>query len=83
MTIVDKLRHSEFIELLKTLSQSKHLLFSPHELSKKEEKRKRALLALLCNLNWRVKDAFLQARLIKSMDERLFMLKTYFIAETD
>ena len=75
VTIADKLKHSEFVELIKIICDSKNLLFSAQELSKKEEKRKRTLLALLSNLNWRVKDIFLQARLIKSMDERLQMLK--------
>lgn len=77
VTIADKLKHSEFIELLKIFAHSKHLLFSSQELNKSDEKRKRTLLALLCNLNWRVKDCFLQARLIKCMDERLQMLKAY------
>ena len=77
VTIADKYKHKEFIDFLNILMQSKHLLFSTQELTKTEEKRKRTLLALLCNLNWRVKDCFLQARLIKSMDERLQMLKAF------
>ena len=83
ITIADKLAHAEFIDLLKSFLQAKHLLFTCQELSKKQEKRKRTLLGLLCNLNWRVRDVFLQARLIKSMDERLQMLKGYVVGESE
>lgn len=83
ITIVDNLRHSEFAELLQILSFSKHLLFSSAELNRKEEKKKRKLLALLVNLNWKVRDPILQARLIKPMDERVKLLKNYIQAEGD
>ena len=77
VTIVDSLKHSEFTELLNILCSSKHLLFGDEELDKRDEKRKRKLLALLANINWRIRDANLQARLIKSMEERVQMLKRY------
>ena len=79
ITIVDHLRHSEFSELLQILSLSKHLLFSStKELDRKDEKRRRRLLALLVNLNWKVSsNSILQARLIKPMDERVQILKKY------
>ena len=75
VTIVDTLKHSEFTELLNILCNSKQLLFNTEELDKKDEKRKRKLLALLSNINWRICDATLQARLIRSMEERVKLLR--------
>ena len=77
ITIVDSLKHFEMIELLNMLCRSKELLFGNEELDRKDEKRKRKLIALLINLNWRLSDANLQARLIKSMEERVQMLKRF------
>lgn len=82
ITIADKLSHSEFIEIVKSFLQSQQLLFPRQELTKSQEKRKRILLGLLSNLNWRVRDVFLQARLLKSVDERVQMLQSYLVDES-
>ena len=75
ITIQDRLNHSEFVHMVRTICNAKSLLFTAKELSKEEEKQKRTLLALLSNLNWRIRDIFIQARLLRSVDKRLQMLR--------
>ena len=77
ITIKDSLKHSELIEFVQILFRSKELLLNQQELSKEDEKRKRKLLTLLCNLNWGFKTPTLQVRLLRSMEERLKLLKLF------
>ena len=78
VTIKDSLKHSELIEIVQILFRSKELLLNEQELSKEDQKKKRKLLNLLCNVNWGFKTLSLQARLLRSMEERLHLLHTFF-----
>ena len=70
--IYDKLTHGELIDLINLLSNCKKILYHPSSLQTKDGgMQKRKLLSLLGMLNWGVKDYTLQARLLKSMEDRL------------
>ena len=71
--IYDKLSHAELIDLINLLSNCKKILYTPCSLlqTRDEERQKRKLLSLLGMLNWGIKDYTLQARLLKTMEDRL------------
>ena len=74
VTYKDTLRHFEFIELLQTFFNSKRLLTATN-LSKEEEKLKKKLLIIFCKLNWGARDNWTQNKLLRPMEERIFLIQ--------
>lgn len=72
-TYKDILTNGEFVEFLKLLFSSQHLLLGDN-LSKTEEKMKKKLCTMLIILNWGPRDSWTQARLIRSMEDRVYSL---------
>lgn len=84
LIIRDSLNHSDFINLVAAFVDSKRLLFSSTaNFTRRDDRRKRLLLSLLTSQNWQIKDAFLQARLMKPMSERVLMLKDNILSELE
>ena len=74
--IYDKLSHEELINLINLMANCKNILYtgqqaSSHLQTKEWEMQKKKILSLLGSLNWGIKDYTLQARLLKSMEDRL------------
>lgn len=70
--IYDRISHSELANILEMFANCKQLLYGhPNNYSEDQKVQKRKLLALLGSMNWGVKDYTLQARLLRTMEDRL------------
>ena len=77
-TYKDKLTHGEFVEFLKLLFNSQHILLGDN-LSKSEERMKKKLCNMLIILNWGPRDNWTQARLHRSMEDRVYSVASTFM----
>ena len=76
VTYKDILRHYEFVDFLKMIYESKRLL-NANDLNKSEEKMKKKMLGLLANINYGVKDAWVQSKLMTSVQQRVELVQKY------
>ena len=68
--IYDRISHSELANILEMFANCKQLLYG-NGITKDQEVQKKHLLSLLGSMNWGVKDYTLQARLLRTMEDRL------------
>ena len=68
--IYDRISHSELANILEMFANCKQLLYG-NDITKDQEVQKKHLLSLLGSMNWGVKDYTLQARLLRTMEDRL------------